>query len=393
MAQLGRYKYSVILNYVSKDNEEIQIESQSISYISTTYDYENLNMPIIIIVLNINSNLYNKIVINSETSTFMLSITKYDQDSSNPMKTDYIKAMFKYFLPKNPNYTKDLDSGDVTTGQEYKRVSIGLIKMDLVNYNKKIFNGIYKNTDILSLVHNGTSHIPIVIEPFTYNEHIDCLIIPPLSTVVSYLEFLNDYRSFYDKGYRYFMDFDRTYLLSTNGNAVDINDGSYLNINFNIESVVTDAANRPGILKDDDASSYIIYVDALDTDIIVNETTEKILNHITAITTEGTMIDKDIDVNKSSNNLRSIFKRIPNDNKYYADVIKNELENTSVVLNLKKTEIDSSVITPNKCFTVSNFEDYSSYNGKFILAYKKEIFKQLDGEFMNCVFIGLKKVI
>lgn len=395
MAQIGRYRYSVIMNFITDSNEEITIPAPCISYIVVDYDYETLNMPIIFVVMNVESNLYNKIVVNSDkdTSKIMLNITKYDTNSSNTMNTDYIKAMFTYFVPNNPNYTKDLDiNDDINAGGAYKRMTIGLMKMDLVDYNKKIINGIFKNTSMVSLVHKCTSHMPMVIEPFTYDSNIANIIVPPIDTLSGVIEFLNEYQSFYDKGYRYFMDFDRTYLLSTSGNSIDAHDGSYSNISFDIQSTIMDAAQQSGVVKDDDNSTYVIYADGLSTDVKLNNVTEKIANHITGVTTEGEVVERDLNINNTGKEVKNIFRRIPNDNKNIMDVMKNELENTAVVLSIQKTDLDSSIITPNKSYTISNFQDYSSFNGNFILANKKEVFKQSDGDFASYMVVGLRRV-
>lgn len=395
MAQIGTYTYDAILNFIDQNNEEINIPALSIVYMILDYDYDSLSMPILYISMNVNHDIYNRIVGQVEKAKFMLNLRKSDTSSSNSMYTDCIKDMFTYFVPTNPNYMKDIDkvgTENETPDQAYKRVTIGLLKMELVNYNKKITNGIFKNTTMLSLVHKCTSHMPMIIEPFTYNETIESVIVPPMATVSSTIEFLNNFQSFYDKGYRYFMDFDRTYLLSNSGEFIDAGDGSYGEISFSIENSDTVAAQQSGMIKDDDSRSYIIYTDGLSTDIKINRVTEKVINNIVGVTTDGDVIEQALTINNTDSEKRTIYKRIPNSNKNFINNLKSDIEALSVSICIEQSCLDASVFTPNRSYSIKNFQDYSSYNGKFILSQKKVFLYQNNASFGSMTYVWLRKV-
>ena len=71
---------------------------------------------------------------------------------------------------------------------------------------------------------------------------------------------------------------------------------------------------------------------------------------------------------------------------------KNTLESSTIFMDIVKEHIDGSIITPNKQYIVKNYADYSDYNGNYALFYKKEVLKNINGEFGISVNVGLRKV-
>ena len=72
--------------------------------------------------------------------------------------------------------------------------------------------------------------------------------------------------------------------------------------------------------------------------------------------------------------------------------LKTEIDSSSVVLQLTRTEIDSSIITPNKEYIVQNYREFQEYNGRFILVSKKEVYIQQENEFVSNTLLVFKKV-
>ena len=71
---------------------------------------------------------------------------------------------------------------------------------------------------------------------------------------------------------------------------------------------------------------------------------------------------------------------------------KAAIESASVIVSVKKSEIDSTIFTPNKEYQIKHYSDNSEYNGKYILSYKKEILLRQDDGYIGSVMIGLRKV-
>ena len=85
------------------------------------------------------------------------------------------------------------------------------------------------------------------------------------------------------------------------------------------------------------------------------------------------------------------IERACGDNIDYIDTLVDDMQNTSILLNITKTEIDSSILTPNKEYLVQNFSGYRKYDGKYLLAYKREIIIQQDKQFISNTIFGLRK--
>ena len=79
-----------------------------------------------------------------------------------------------------------------------------------------------KNVTMYDIVKYNTSHINnLIIEPFSYNDIFDQFILPPHDSLNKTLQFLNNQRVFYSTPYRYYKDFDYTYIVSSAGNLTE----------------------------------------------------------------------------------------------------------------------------------------------------------------------------
>ena len=234
----------------------------------------------------------------------------------------------------------------------------------------------------------------MVIEPFKYNNKFDYMIIPPFNSISKLLKYLHTRQIFYDSGYRFFMDYDRTYLLSNDGNPVDCKDNTYNTVFIHVHDPIKDKSKYDGLEIDHDRKAYVINVDALDTNMSINKISDKSFNSIIGVTTLGYSNKVDIDLNKNVKSSEKIkLQRLFNDNLDLLSIIKNDIESISVILNVNKSDIDTSLLTPNREYMVHNFSDYSEYDGKYILSYKKEIIVRQNDTFAGGVMFGLRKIM
>ena len=263
---------------------------------------------------------------------------------------------------------------------------IGLISIDLTNALRKSFNNVYNNIDQSTLVGLALEGTDVVIEKLKYNESYDSIIVPPITSRLQMLEFVFNKSAFYDTMFRYFMDFDRSYLLSKEGNAVDAGDGKLSSIIVDIRSVTEDESYYEGMeIKD---GAYYLYVNPANTNVTLDQGTEKVANRIIAVDDNSDMQQLDLDINSTQgSDTKDLFIRSDN-----APLYKNELESNTAIIELVKKNIDGIIFTPNKCITINNYGDYAKYNGKYIMIYKKEFYKCTAGEFVVSSNVGLKKV-
>lgn len=386
----SRYKYKVSLTHVKGSEETFIIES-AIKTIIIDRSYYIRNMPIIIVILNLNAADYQKFVLGRFNSQVVLHIERYDMNSQSSVSKDIIKDTFTYFLPdNNPNYTKSMDEEGDTIDNAYKRLTIGLLSTKLIDQNRVVFNKVYKDTNMATLVQLGIQNIPkVIMEPIKNNRQLSAIHVPPISSISKYIAYLDSYCNLYSGGYCFFMDFDYTYLISNDGKIIDIKDGTYNTISIDIQNTITDESKLIGMITDNKQKLYKIYVDALSTSLSIDEQTDYIMNKFMAVTTSGATREGDIDIMGSNTSKKMLFERIANENSSAMSSINHD---PGIIIGISKPELDSGVLQPNKEWIISNFEDNEEYNGNYYMIYKKDILLQQDGEFTCNTSVGLSMV-
>lgn len=390
------YSYKVDAKFVLNNKEE-PILPESITSIVTNYDYDNNNIPIIFLGVKLETSLYNRMVNNMETANITLIISKSKNGGNFSIFTEYIKDRFTYIMPTNPDYNttieKETDTKDKII-QNYREGFIALIKCDNTDNNKKIINNIIKNSNMMSILHMYTSHMNMVMEPIHTDKKFNFLIIPPLESVANLLAYLNKQSVFYRGGYRYFVDFNKTYLLSSEGNPVDSRDGLYSTVIIHVADPIKDEiSHQTGIVTDSLNKAYILNVNANNTTIDIKKSEDKIFNKVLGVDSYGNKKELELDIPRtegSSDKLR--LERVPSDNLDYINYLKDNIENTTIMFNVTKTEVDTSLITPNKEYIVRNYPTFSQYNGRYVLSHKKETFINQNGIFISNVIFGLRKI-
>ena len=376
-----------------------EIPRNSVKTILISSDYDKNNMPIIYMRIRMSSTLYNQMVLNNDRATISFRLFKFDDKSVSGVVESYIEDNFTYVMPTDPNYNEAMEqyvSGSSTAYNDnadaYMEGYIALTSLKLVGDNVKLINTIVKDTDIMSIVHKFTSHMNMCIEPFDNRDHIDQMIIPPITTISKLLAYLNDQYCFYRNGYRYFRSFNTTYLLSANGNAVKEGINSFNTIIISICDPLDEKGKSNAIDLDRTNHAYIIYVDAKKTSISVDKFANKQYNSIIGVDTEGNTIQEELRVPPTPDSTeKTIITRT--DSLDYIYNIKRAVESVAVILTVSKTEIDSSLFTPNKEYQIKHYSSSREYDGKYILSYKKEVLVQQGEEYIGNILFGLRRIL
>ena len=376
-----------------------EIPRNSVKTILISSDYDKNNMPIIYMRIRMSSTLYNQMVLNNDRATISFRLFKFDDKSVSGVVESYIEDNFTYIMPTDPNYNEAMEqyvSGSSTAYNDnadtYMEGYIALTSLKLVGDNVKLINTIVKDTDIMSIVHKFTSHMNMCIEPFDNRDHIDQMIIPPITTISKLLAYLNDQYCFYKNGYRYFRSFNTTYLLSANGNAVKEGINSFNTIIISICDPLDEKGKSNAIDLDRTNHAYIIYVDAKKTSISVDKFANKQYNSIIGVDTEGNTVQEELRVPPTPDSTeKTIITRT--DSLDYIYNIKRAVESVSVILTVSKTEIDSSLFTPNKEYQIKHYSSSREYDGKYVLSYKKEVLVQQGEEYIGNILFGLRRIL
>lgn len=363
--------------------------------------YDKNTMPIIYIKVRISSVLYNKLVLNASTGTISFRLFKYTRDTRSTFREPYIEDNFTYIMTSDPNYNEALEqfvsnknTVDTESSDTYMEGYIGLMSLKCIENNKMLINDIIKNSNLPSIVHKYTNHMQMCIEPFEYVDVIQQHIIPPMTTITELLEWLNDNFTFYKSGYRYFRDFTTTYILSMNGKAVMADSNRFNTVVFSIRDPLDHLGKINSMELDNTNHAYIIYVDASDTSIKIDRTTNKHYNSIIGVDTMGNTVQEPLNLPDSPTMTEKVLlERTYPDNLDRIYNTKASIESASIIVSIKKSEIDSTIFTPNKEYQIKNYSDNREFDGRYILSYKKEMILRQDDGYIGSVLIGLRKVV
>lgn len=384
------YKYNIQLTYM-KDDIEINLDYKNILTMAIDYNYEKKNMPTLLIRVGIDKSIIDHMISN-KNNTIILSITKFKESNGIHIRKPVIKSEFFYFLDNNMSFTDDIDYGNKENKENkdiYKIISLGLIQKDIVLNNKTLINTVYKDTHLLDIICDVFKEKNLVIEPFVNNDDVKCLIVPPMETVSKFLTYLDDRYTFYNTPYRFFYDFNKTYLLSSSGRGVPVKNEKYNAIFIYVDNTITDKSKFDGMKEDSELKAYIINVDAAAINISVDKATTISYNQIIGVNSEGEY--QSVNINSNLDGDRYKVTRLSNERFDVLDNLKNELESNNIVINIIKGELDSTVFTLNKEYYIKNYNKLADKNGKFLLSAKKEIYIKESEYFNMTTILTLKK--
>lgn len=316
---ISKYKYKIEMVYLDLvGNRTYNILTESIKSIIIDHNYDNNCMPVLFANLSLDKALIDNMILNANDNLITMVIYKYDELSNESIEIEYFRKKFLYFLPDDVNKNNDIDYNENTMNQNrentFKAVTIGLMCLDHINNNKKSLEITATNCKMYDCVKYCVGHINnLIIEPLFYNDTFQQLIMPAMDSVNKSLEFLNNYRVFYQSPYRYYLDFNEAYIISSNGAYIKRKGEKYGSIVFKIKDILDSEANDPGIITNNINKTYEVTVNYLDTSVYDNTIVNKSKNKIKGITSSGYNIKE---LKNTSNNSSEKIKniRINNDN-------------------------------------------------------------------------------
>ena len=394
-AYITTFSYDCEVAFNSTDGRQIPILKESISCIISESDYQKKIMPIMYMKLRLLPSVYNLMVPQQGKGKIYLKLYRIRNKgatSSAPKKVIYDE--FDYYMTDDPNAYKKLDTRGEERGSAYKECFIGLIKIDLQRKNQKTFEGIFKNTDALTLVQAATSEMKMVIQPFDHNKKYKNFVCPTISSVAQFVAYLNQNDSFYKGSYMYFMDNDKTYLRSNDGSYIDARDGDLQYVAFDVRDLTARSALATGMVEDVGQDSYIIYVPGTDAQIIIDRVTSNFVGKVNTVSpVDGAKLQVARINTSRITNIGTAGSTIINvsDDSNASSHIATKIAETSDTMIVTKIDMDARVFTPNKQYLLCNYEDNPKYCGVYYLTNKKEIYLR-NGTHMNCqITLTLKK--
>lgn len=299
MAQL-KYEYTFDLKYKNKSDGKItQIDQNNIKSLTIYKEYDKYNMPICTMNLVLDKNLVDDIITKMEENTFILTAYKIQADNESAVNELYFTEEFSYLTDDDTNKGKSLDymktdDKEDTREDVYRYLKIGLISKSLVDSNLHPNNATIYNSSMQDIVVDLLNiGVPLLVEPFTETETVSQLIIPPKESISKTLDYLNTVRVFYNTGYRFFMDFENTYLVSKAGKATLRTLDKYETVKFNLAELGSNESLLEGFKDDGESKSYIIDVPTTDIKYGKDNVLNKELNGFTAVIDASKTIQQD----------------------------------------------------------------------------------------------------
>lgn len=388
------YKYTASATFID-GSDVYDLETVNIRTIAIDYNYNDLNMPMIFMTLGIYKSLANKMIMKQDSAIFILNIKRSITNSDMPnLYSDYINDKFIYFI------TGDIDEGTLVELEEDApdddtTVTVGLLCQDHVNKNKKPVNGIIKG-NLSSAMYYLTGHLPIVIEPPTNNIALENKIIPPLNSVAKSIEYLNSIHVLYNTPYRFFIDFDQAYLISSSGNGVKVRGDNINTVLITILHEDEYDAKIQGMTTNKSQELYDVLVSHKDCQLCDNTLSNKSFSKVTATNTSGNSTNATSATKSSSSNVTSKTRtiRVSNDNDGLLQNMVTKMDQSAIQILVQKTDVDSAAFSMNREYIIRAEEAYNTdaYNGRYLLVRKRELYIRDDDTFTVNVMLLLQKV-
>ena len=392
------YKYTIQMKYVV-DDKTYWIDPHNIKSVAIDYDYDMTNMPMVFATLSIDLNLIDIMVKNKDVGIIIMEIKSCIINSDMPdLFTDYISDRFMYIMTEDVNKDKDLDYEGQNQGREdiFKIIVVGMMPLDCINNNKKLVNAVL-NGDLESCLYNTLKGRPILMEKPSNNVFIQERYLPPRNSTAKNIEYIDNLYTIYDTSYRFFLDFDCTYLLSSSGKPIKKRGETITDVMLVIKKGIDRSSKTQGMEINEEQMVYLIYYDSQDVALADNREQNKKFSKIGATITEGEQSKLEVTTVTprtvlNTNKMRTV--RVTNDN---IGVVRNQLRQTdlnSVQIVVQKTDIDTSVLTINKKYTIKADDVYDpdTYNGGYLLSHKRELYIREDDLFTLNVMLHMKKL-
>ena len=279
------WKYTISLQFIPPNEDPVDIPPENIRKLFKDNTYDDKNMATMYLTLNVDKNLFDKIVLNARNAYMHLTVMKFDEEQEYTTYDMVYDDDCEYFIQDDINYNKEVDyMGENADRQDiYREVYIGLMFKSCIEYNKETSNTTIKETTMFNAVYEFLQDKPALIEPFEYNDTIDQLVVPPQDSLSKTIKFFNDVKVFYSTNYRFYIEPDCIYLTSTSGKSTPKDSDLYETVRIIVHALDDNQAYAQGMYVNDTDQCYDIDMGVNDTVYNMDTDTVKMYGNITSI--------------------------------------------------------------------------------------------------------------
>ena len=394
---LTSYKYTVSLQYLNiRQKLSTTIKNECVKSVIIDHNYDKNCMPVIYINLRLDKALVDDMIKNQNQNLIILSISKFDNNTELKLEVECFRKKCIYFLTDDVNKMDPIDYNDETEasmkGDTFTKITLGLLVLEHVNANKTICELTTNNATNYDIVKFITSHMKnLIIEPFSYNDDFEQFVLPPKESVNKALRFLNDQRVFYSTPYRYYQDFNHTYIISSSGREIKRKDETYSAVVVNIRDVDDVGANDTGVVINRSDQTYEVYVSYANAQVYDNTLINKSKNKVRGITSSGSSDISLLNTSSYSTDKYSV-ERLNNDNEHMIENLEAKANSENFIVYFSKNDLDTDLFTINKRISIHNIQRYQEFNGNYLLYRKREIYLREDETFVLNSMINLRRI-
>lgn len=398
--KINSYKYSIQIVYLDKKkNKNIKIPVEKVTDFAIDYNYKDNTMPVALATIALDRRFRDNMIRDMDVNTITVNIKKKCESSGDDTWVDYIKTTeFKYFINEQHNRRYDYTNQEEERDDILIGTGIVLLPINALKNNKKIKNTNIFDTAMSTIVANFTFPLgKILMQPLTNNKVISQLIVPKdLTTINQCLVFFNSQEcAFYDSMYRFFIDFDQSYLIDSSGKAV-VRKGE------NITQVYIDVlgldnlhpTHEYGMAIETKKKRYYI-----PTGIQAVQVTEPAYNisandfsKVTGIDADGHKVTYNIDITGKGNKTATKVINVENNNLKYVKNLAIQYRSSAIGVMFSKNDLDSSVLSMNKEYMLHFVGEYRDKSGRYILNRKREYYTIENSIYRMSTALTLNKV-
>src|SRR5574344_475825 len=129
------------MTFINPKSELTEIPMDNLSFFVIDKDYENTNMPVITMSVNLDRKLKDEMIQNMDESMISFQVYKYNEVETDDVGTCILNHLFIYIIDGDVSYSQDIEYTENTNEEQVLNpTTIYLLKKDLVNNNRQLIN-------------------------------------------------------------------------------------------------------------------------------------------------------------------------------------------------------------------------------------------------------------
>lgn len=402
------YDYWIGITIKCPNHNPVTLRDVQIQGMLIEKDYDNDNLPVIIVNIMINQEWDKWIREAKERCEFTVQVQKrvVEEDTTQRFKKGILfSTVFSPIITDDtPTLDEDLrkkikdgdgdEDRDMTIADSRNRYCYTLVRKDDLEATKKIVNKIIPQADmttILSFLLSKAKCKTVLFSNIDNNKIYNEFKLLPIP-LLTQLQYLNSFHGLHKEGTQIFFDIDRTYINRMSGKCTAWEKNEPTHVTFFLH----DRTDSDIIAKGTIVVGDNVYHNIDNNSILINNrrmVSDQIVgDNVMLVDTSSTKFDVSEEINTGGNNFT--VRQNVGYNPYIEEQIKLRKAENRCVVTIVCSEIDISHITPNKEYVI--ITDNSQYadilKGNYRLTKITTTFSRTDVAFSAVNIITLKKI-